>query len=45
MRLFHGTIEALVAAQESERDAFEAIDDAVGWAKRKRLAATIGAAR
>src|SRR5262249_29637589 len=33
MRLFHGTIEALVAAQESDSDAFEAVDDAVGWPK------------
>jgi TnpA family transposase len=31
--LFHGTIEALVAAQESDSDAFEAVDDAVGWPK------------
>ena len=37
MRLFHGTIEALVAAQESERDAFEAVDDAVGWPKLLRV--------
>ena len=33
MLLFHGTIEALVAAQENDTDAFEAVDDAVGWPK------------
>jgi Tn3 transposase DDE domain len=33
MRLFHGTIEALVVAQESNNDALEAVDDAVGWPK------------
>jgi hypothetical protein len=32
MRLFHGTIDALAAAQEGDRDAFEAVDEAVGWA-------------
>ena len=36
MRLFHGTIEALVTAQESDADAFEAVDDAVGWPKLLR---------
>jgi hypothetical protein len=30
MRLFHGTIDALAAAQEADRDAFEAVDEAVG---------------
>ncbi len=33
MLLFHGTIEALVAAQENDTDVFEAVDDAVGWPK------------
>lgn len=33
MRLFHGTIEALASAQESDDDAF----DAVGWAKLLRV--------
>ncbi len=37
MRLFHGTIGALAAAQESDRDAFEAVDEAVGWAKLLRV--------
>jgi hypothetical protein len=36
MRLFHGTIEALAAAQENDTDAFEAVDDAVGWPKLLR---------
>ncbi len=36
MRLFHGTIEALAAAQEDDADAFEAVDDAVGWPKLLR---------
>ena len=31
MRLFYGTIEALAAAQESDTDAFEAVDDTMGW--------------
>jgi VIT1/CCC1 family predicted Fe2+/Mn2+ transporter len=33
MLLFHRKIEALVAAQENDTDAFEAVDDAVGWPK------------
>jgi hypothetical protein len=37
MRLFHGTIGALVAAQADERDAFEVVDEAVGWAKLLRV--------
>jgi TnpA family transposase len=37
MRLFHGTIEALATAQAGERDAFEAVDEAVGWAKLLRV--------
>lgn len=37
MRMFHGTIEALAAAHEGEADAFEAIDDAVGWPKLLRV--------
>ena len=37
MRLFHGTIEALAAAQEAKSDAFEAVDEAVGWPKLLRV--------
>jgi len=37
MRLFHGTIGALAAAQESGQDAFAAVDEAVGWAKLLRV--------
>ena len=37
MRLFHGTIEALAAAQVGDADAFEAVDDAVGWPKLLRV--------
>src|SRR5271166_1909662 len=37
MRLFHGTINALAAAQADDRDAFEAVDEAVGWAKLLRV--------
>ena len=37
MRLFHGTIEALAAAQESDRDAFEVVDETVGWPKLLRV--------
>ena len=37
MRLFHGTIAALAAAQAEDRDAFEAVDEAVGWAKLLRV--------
>lgn len=33
MRLFHDTIEALGVAQDSDRDAFAVVDEAVGWAK------------
>jgi hypothetical protein len=33
MNLFHGTIDALAAAQEGKTDAFKAVDDAVGWPK------------
>ena len=36
MRLFHGSIEALAAAQEEEADAFEAVDNAVGWPNLRR---------
>ena len=36
MRLFHGTIEALLVAQQSDADAFETVDDAVGWPKLLR---------
>lgn len=37
MRLFHGTIGALAIAQADERDAFEVIDEVVGWAKLLRV--------
>ncbi len=37
MRLFHGTIGALAATQESGQDAFEAVDEAVGWPKLLRV--------
>ncbi len=37
MRLFHGTIDALAAAQEARSDAFEAVDEAVGWPKLLRI--------
>ena len=37
MRMFHGTIEALAVAQANERDAFEIVDEAVGWAKLLRV--------
>src|SRR3954453_1960262 len=37
MRLFHGTIGALAAAQEGDRDAFEAVDEAVGWPRLLRV--------
>jgi TnpA family transposase len=37
MRLFHGTIDALAAAQEGKSDAFEAVNDAVGWPKLLRV--------
>jgi hypothetical protein len=37
MRMFHGTIEALAVAQANERDAFEAVDEAVGWARLLRV--------
>ena len=33
MRLFHGTIEALVTAREGGSDAFDTLDEAVGWPK------------
>ncbi len=37
MRLFHGTIDALAAAQEGKSDAFETVDNAVGWPKLLRV--------
>jgi TnpA family transposase len=37
MRMFHGTIEALAVAQKDERDAFEVVDETVGWAKLLRV--------
>ena len=39
MRLFHGTIDALATAQADERDAFETVDETVGWAKLLRVRA------
>ena len=36
MRMFHGTIEALAVVLANERDAFEAVDEAVGWARLLR---------
>jgi TnpA family transposase len=37
MRLFHDTIAALGAAQNSERDAFAVVDETVGWARLLRV--------
>lgn len=37
MHMFHGTIEAIAAAQEAKGDAFKAVDDAVGWPKLLRV--------
>src|SRR5271170_5172395 len=37
MRLFGGTIEALAAAQANDRDAFEVVDEIVGWPKLLRV--------
>lgn len=37
MRLFHGTIDALAAVQECDRDALEAVDEAVGWTRLLRV--------
>ena len=37
MRLFHGTIDELAAAQADDRDAVEVVDEAVGWAKLLRV--------
>jgi TnpA family transposase len=37
MRLFHGTIDALATAQADKRDAFETVDETVGWAKLLRV--------
>jgi hypothetical protein len=42
MRLFHGTIGALAAAQEGDRDAFEAVDEAVGWPRLLRVRGEVG---
>ena len=39
MRLFHGTIEALAVAQQSERGGFVVVDETVGWAKLLGIAA------
>jgi hypothetical protein len=37
MRLFHGTIGALAAAQADDRNAFEVVDETIGWAKLLRV--------
>jgi hypothetical protein len=37
MRLFHGTIEALTTAKADDRNAFEAVDESVGWARLLRV--------
>ena len=37
MRLFHDTIDALATAHADERDAFETVDETVGWAKLLRV--------
>ena len=37
MRLFHYTIEALAVAQAGDADAFDTVDDAVGWPKLLRV--------
>ena len=37
MRLFHGTIGGVAAGQVGDADAFEAVDDAVGWPKLLRV--------
>jgi Domain of unknown function (DUF4158) len=42
MRLFHDTIEALAAAQSSERDVFTVVDETVGWAKLLRVQREVG---
>jgi hypothetical protein len=41
MRLFHGTIEALSTARNSERNAFTVVDETVGWAKLLRVQAEV----
>jgi hypothetical protein len=42
MRLFHDTIEALGAAQNSERDAFTVVDETVGWTRLLRVQGEVG---
>ena len=37
MRRFHDTIKALGVAQNSERNLFTIVDEAVGWAKLLRV--------
>ncbi len=37
MRMFYGTIEALEAAQNTQRDGFAVVDERVGWAKLQRV--------
>jgi len=43
MRLFHSTIEALAVAQKDDRDAFEVVDQTVGWAKLLRVRGNVEA--
>ena len=43
MRLFDGTISALAAAQERDSGAFEAVDEAVGWATLLRVRGEVAA--
>lgn len=42
MRLFDGTIAALAVAQADDRDAFEVVDETVGWAKLLRVRGEVG---
>ena len=37
MRLFHRTIEAVARAQESDGNAFEVVEEVVGWARWLRV--------
>lgn len=41
MRLFHRTIDALATAQDGDIDAFDAVDQTVGWAKLLRARAQV----
>ena len=37
MRLFHRTIEAVARAQESDGNAFEVVEEVVGWSRWLRV--------